>query len=264
LKNKAKVKAILDKACNRYNKPDFIKDDPISIPHLFNKKQDIEIMGFFAAILAWGRRSTIINKCHELIERMDHQPYDFVCGATDREMQRIPGFKHRTFKDIDLLYFLSFLSFHYHKHESLESAFTKPLKSSDKNVSPALIHFKSYFFSLEHPERTKKHISSPETNSSCKRLNMFLRWMVRKDEKGVDFGIWKGITPSQLLCPLDVHVARSARNLGLLNRKYNDYKAVIELSDNLRQLDPEDPVRYDFALFGLSMNDLNDKTLKLI
>jgi len=251
------LRSFLDDKVSQFDNPDFIQDDPVSIPHLFTKKQDIEIAGFFAAIFAWGIRKTIINKCKLLLQLMDNAPYDFCLNHTENDLKKMEGFCHRTFNDTDLLYFISFFKFHYSKNKSLETAFfnhktIEPFNNSV--VEKSLNYFYQYFFSLEDiPERTRKHIASPAKNSSCKRLNMFLRWMVRNDEKGVDFGIWKNISPSQLICPVDVHVARVSRHFGLLQRKPVDWLAAIELTEELKKFDPEDPVKYDFALFGLGV-----------
>lgn len=249
------LKEFLDGKVNEYNQPQFVDNDPILIPHLFQYKQDIEVMGFFAAIFAWGQRKTIINKCKELIDRMDGAPYDFIRNHKDADLKSLLNFKHRTFNDTDLLYFVSFFQFHYRSNDSLEDAF---LIGQDGEVpfsiEIALNRFKTYFFSLaDFPSRTKKHISSPFQKSTCKRLNMFLRWMVRRDDKGVDFGIWNRITPAQLICPCDVHVERVARKLGLLTLDKINWKAALELTANLRTLDANDPVKYDFALFGLGV-----------
>ncbi|MDZ4807998.1 MAG: TIGR02757 family protein [Bacteroidota bacterium] len=245
-----------------YNQPSFIKDDPISVPHLFTKKQDIEIAGFFAAMFAWGNRTTIINKSKELMQLMDNAPHDFCLNHSPKELKGLTHFKHRTFSTTDLLYFIEFFKTHYSKNKSLETAFTphpQPLSINGEggntpNIEDALKHFYHYFFSLEHvPDRTKKHIATPERKSSCKRLNMFLRWMVRNDNKGVDFGMWKNISPSQLICPLDLHVVRVAKRLNLLQRKQTDWLAALELTEFLRTLDKNDPVKYDFALFGMGV-----------
>jgi len=251
------LKSFLDDKVSQFDNPDFIQEDPVSIPHLFTKNQDIEIAGFVAAIFAWGIRKTIINKCKLLLQLMDNAPYDFCLNHTENDLKKMEGFCHRTFNDTDLLYFISFFKFHYSKNKSLETAFfnhktIEPFNNSV--VEKSLNYFYQYFFSLEDiPERTRKHIASPAKNSSCKRLNMFLRWMVRNDEKGVDFGIWKKISPSQLICPVDVHVARVSRHFGLLQRKPVDWLAAIELTEELKKFDPEDPVKYDFALFGLGV-----------
>jgi uncharacterized protein (TIGR02757 family) len=252
----ASLKKFLDTKVNEYNTPAFIEPDPVSIPHLFSKKQDIEIAGFFAAIFAWGNRTTIINKSKQLMQFMDYAPHEFCMSHDSKDLKRLIGFKHRTFNDTDLLYFIQFLKHHYSKSNSLESAFF--LKPSDKEsaVEHGLKHFYNYFFYLEDaPQRTRKHIASPAKNSTCKRLNMFLRWMVRKDNKGVDFGIWRKISPAQLICPVDVHVARVARHFKLLQRKATDWQTALELTNNLRELDANDPVKYDFALFSLGVTE---------
>jgi uncharacterized protein (TIGR02757 family) len=247
--NAQKLKDFFDRKVDEYDQPSFIKNDPVCIPHLFRKKQDIEIAGFFAAIFAWGSRTIIINKSTELVKRMDNAPYDFITNHTDRDLLKLIGFKHRTFNDTDLLYFVEFLNHHYSTNKTLETAFTK----WGDSVEAMLAGFHHYFFSLEHvPPRTKKHIASPEKNSTCKRLNMFLRWMVRQNS-AVDFGIWKKISPAQLVCPVDLHVARVAKRFGLLHRKQTDWNAALELTEYLRTLDPADPVKYDFALFGLGV-----------
>lgn len=269
----------LDSKVEQYNRPEFIANDPICIPHLFAKKQDIEIAGFFAAILAWGQRKTIINKCKELLARMDNSPHDFILNHQDTDLKQLLHFKHRTFNDTDLLYFIAFFKAHYVKFNSLEHAFIPEnvfqngyletisnLPSIEMSsamcfvgdlnftIEQSLNYFRSYFFSLEDfPHRTKKHISSPAQKSTCKRLNMFLRWMVRKDTKGVDFGIWETLKPEHLICPCDVHVDRVGRLLSLITRKQTDWLTAIELTNNLKQFDHSDPVKYDFALFGLGV-----------
>lgn len=250
----SELKDFLDEKSDLYNQPGFIENDPISIPHSFRKKQDIEIAGLFAAILAWGQRTTIIKKCRELIERMDNDPYEFVLNHNPRDLKVFNDFKHRTFNPIDTLYFIKFLRWFYGSHASLEEAFL--LSAEDKNVGDALVSFNRLFFSLEdYPRRTQKHIATPERKSTCKRLNMYLRWMVRKDGRGVDFGIWNSITPSQLICPCDLHVDRVARRLKLIRRKQTDWITATELTSSLQRLDPTDPVKYDFALFGLGIEE---------
>jgi uncharacterized protein (TIGR02757 family) len=242
----------LNHKVEQYNTVNFIANDPISIPHRFSKKQDIEIAGFFAAIFAWGNRTIIINKCNELLKLMDDAPYDFILHHQPADLKRLLYFKHRTFNGTDLLYLIQFFKGHFEKHSSLETAFVQGLTKKQATVENGLNGFFSEVFKLQEvSERTKKHIAAPMKNSSCKRLNMFLRWMVRKDDKGVDFGIWKKISPSQLVCPIDVHVARVTRRFNLLERKQTDWLAALELTDNLRKFDPQDPVKYDFALFGL-------------
>jgi len=247
---KGELRDFLNSKVIQYNQPSFIKDDPISVPHLFSKKQDVEIAGFFAAVFAWGNRTIIINKSKELMRLMDMAPYDFIVHHTDNDLKKLLAFKHRTFNTTDLLYFIELLRHHYQNHLSLEDAFTR----YGNTVEEMLISFHHYFFSLEEvPQRTKKHIATPEKKGNCKRLNMFLRWMVRKDNVGVDFGIWKNIKPAQLICPVDLHVARVAKRFNLLRRKQIDWQAAMELTEYLRELDPEDPVKYDFALFGLGV-----------
>ena len=248
--NKKDLKKFLDTKVDLYNQPSFINDDPICIPHLFTQKQDIEIAGFFAAIFAWGNRATIIQKSKELMRLMNMRPYEFCVNQNAKRLKKLSEFKHRTFNFTDLLYFIEFFKYHYSKNESLETAFTM----HGDTIEKMLTGFHHYFFSLEHvPDRTKKHISSPEKNSTCKRLNMFLRWMVRQDNNGVDLGIWKKINPAQLICPVDVHVARVSRRFNLLKRKQTDWQAALELTNNLKQFDKNDPVKYDFALFALGV-----------
>ena len=244
----------LNKKVDEYNQPFFIGPDPICIPHLFTKKQDIEIAGFFAAIFAWGNRTTIINKSKELMQLMDNAPHEFCLHHKPSDLKTLLNFKHRTFNPTDLLYFIDFFQHHYNENESLESAFTHAIKKNDATIENGLNGFYDYFFSLENvPKRTLKHIASPAKKASCKRLNMYLRWMVRDDNKGVDFGIWKAISPSQLVIPLDLHVARVARHFGLLKRKPTDWLAAIELTETMRMLDKKDPAKYDFALFALGV-----------
>ena len=239
---------LLNLKYEQYNKPNFIEEDPIQIPHRFHKKQDVEIAGLFAATLAWGQRKTIINKCTTLLDRMDNQPFDFVKNSTNSDLKSLLGFKHRTFNEIDVLYFVDFLKRVYQNHDSLEDVvFGKTQKTYD-----GLIDLNTYFKNSDnYPSRTGKHLSSPIKGSACKRLNMYFRWMVRTE--GVDLGIWKHTTPSELICPMDVHVIRVASKLNLLSREKSDWKAAIELTENLKQIDPNDPVKYDFSLFGLGV-----------
>jgi uncharacterized protein (TIGR02757 family) len=249
-----KLKQFLNRKVDEYNQPSFIVPDPVSIPHLFSKKQDIEIAAFFASIFAWGNRTTIINKSMELMGLMKNTPHDFITGHSEKDLMRLLQFKHRTFNSTDLLCFILFLKHHYQQSGTLETAFTNWMSKKDGNIEKALIGFHHYFFSVQDsPVRTKKHIATPEKNSTCKRLNMFLRWMVRKDDRGVDFGIWQSISPSQLICPIDVHVARVARRLNLIDRKQLDWQTALELTANLRKFDRNDPVKYDFALFGIGV-----------
>ena len=244
------LQRFLDRKVVEYDRPSFIADDPISIPHSFVARQDIEIAGFFAAVFSWGNRTTIIRKSTELMQLMDNAPHHFILRHTDRQVRKMLAFKHRTFNPTDLLYFIEFFRHHYRRYDSLEDAFLPA--DGDWEAGAALSAFHHYFFSLEDvPPRTRKHIATPERNSSCKRLNMFLRWMVRRDPNGVDFGLWQRIPTSRLICPLDLHVARVARRFGLLTRTPTDWTAALELTGRLALLDPLDPVKYDFALFAL-------------
>jgi uncharacterized protein (TIGR02757 family) len=263
MKGAEDIRAFLDRKVEEYNRPSFITDDPICIPRRYTNKQDIEIAGFFAAIFSWGNRTTIIRKSRELMQLMDDAPYDFVRQHQEKDLRRLLDFRHRTFNATDLLFFIAFFKAHYADFGSLEDAFLRPWERKGRapavrpggwEAEEALSAFRHYFFSVEEaPPRTYKHISTPEKNSSCKRLNMFLRWMVRSDDRGVDFGIWKKISPARLICPLDLHVARVAKRFGLLSRKPTDWQAALELTERLSRLDPEDPVKYDFALFGLGV-----------
>lgn len=251
----------LDSCVDRYNEPGFIPADPISIPHQFSQLQDQEIMGFWVSMLAWGQRKTILKSAHRLIELMEGEPYRFIVEHEEQDRARFAEFKHRTFQYTDTLYFLAFLQWYYRQHDSLEYAFSQYIRPEDEHIGPALIGFHDYFFSLpDAPRRTRKHIATPARKSSCKRLNMFMRWMVRKDDRGVDLGCWNTIRPAQLMMPLDVHVDRIARRLGLLERKQRDWLAVEELTTRLREFDPDDPVKYDFALFGLGVMEKDKGT----
>jgi uncharacterized protein (TIGR02757 family) len=247
-----KIYDLLEEKYNSYSKTSFIDDDPISIPHQYSKLQDIEITAFWTAILSWGQRKTIINKSKELFALMDNAPHDFILNHSEKDLIRFKDFKHRTFNFDDTLCFIYFLKFHYSHNDSLETAFLNENKFS--SIDQSLNHFKNYFFSdIKYLDRTKKHISSPNRKSTCKRLNMFLRWMVRKDNNNVDFGIWKKIKPSDLKIPFDVHVDRVARQLKLLERKQKDWQTVLELTNTLAIYDGTDPVKYDYALFGMGV-----------
>lgn len=269
------IKEFLDAKADLYNRPSFIERDPISIPHRFSRQQDIEIMGFWSAVLAWGQRPVILKKATELVEHMDGVPYDFIRNHQESDLKRFLAFKHRTFNATDALYFLHFFRRYYQTNDSLEDAFVLDstslkagasdlLTSGPESLAPAfrlvepveqaLITFHDRFCCDPFfPDRTRKHIATPARNSSCKRLLMFLRWMVRQDDRGVDFGLWTRLCPDQLIMPIDVHVNRVARRLGLLTRPQTDWKAALELTEALRRFDPTDPVRYDFALFGLGV-----------
>jgi uncharacterized protein (TIGR02757 family) len=257
------LKKFLDEKAAQYNRPEFISIDPVSIPHLFQKKQDIEIAGFFAATLAWGLRKTIISKCKELMTYMRWSPHEFILNASERELLPLLSFKHRTFNNTDLTYFVEWFRWFYKDNNSLEDAFARFITPEDETVEKALIGFHELFFSLpESPARTQKHIATPARNSTCKRITMYLRWMVRKDNNGVDFGIWKKIKMNQLVCPVDVHVERVARNLGLIHpTKQVNWKTALELTQKLKEFDPKDPVKYDFALFGMGVMENFGKEL---
>lgn len=247
----------LDKALAYYNRQEFISSDPISVPHLFSKRTDIEIAGLFAAIFSWGQRPTIIAKSLELMRRMDNAPSDFILNHQAHDLKKLLGFVHRTFNDTDLLYLVDFLRRHYSENNSLESAFLIEQTAGlnvDQLAYKRLAAFHERVFSAAYaPQRTRKHIATPVSHSSCKRLNMYLRWMVRKDASGVDFGLWKNIKASELIMPMDLHVQRVATRLGLLPAEKSDWKHALFLTQKLRQFDPLDPVKYDFALFGLGV-----------
>lgn len=245
------LKAFLDEKAELFNRPSFITNDPVSIPHMFSKKQDIEVAGLFAAVLAWGQRVTIIRKCGELMQWMDNDPYNFVIHHRPKDLKPFEDFRHRTFNGTDALYFIAALKSIYAIFPSLEDAFLT--SGVNTTVEKGLIKFHQLFFAPDHPHRTEKHLPTPERKSTCKRINMYLRWMVRSDNKGVDFGLWDRISPSQLICPCDLHVDRVARKLKLIKRKQTDWLTALELTQNLRRYDAEDPVKYDFALFGLGI-----------
>lgn len=247
-------KLFLDEKIRLYHQPFFIANDPISIPHQFSKPQDIEISGFFAAILAWGNRTTIINSCKKLLKLMDDSPHQFITQHQPQDLKPFLSFVHRTFNATDLLYFIFVLQQHYLQHDSLEPAFG-PFDKTSWNVKQNLIQFHHYFFSFEHPQRTLKHIATPQRKSACKRLNMFLRWMVRNDEKGVDFGLWRNIKPDQLVVPLDVHVATVAHRLGLIPSEKSNWDNAEQLTNLLKTWNPNDPCIYDFALFSLGVEE---------
>lgn len=249
------LKKVLDEKVRLYNQPSFIKGDPIQVPRRFSKKQDIEIAGLFAAVLAWGNRTSIINSSNKIMQWMDESPHDFILHHKDTDLKRMLGFAHRTFNTTDLLYFIEFLQYHYSNYNNLEDAFVPAKSYKEDTVEQALVHFHNYFFSIEHPERTRKHISTPARKSACKRINMYLRWMVRKDKAGVDFGIWRKISPRQLVCPLDVHVGRVAFRLGLIENDKSNWQNAVSLTKSLREFNPEDPAIYDYALFGLGAEE---------
>jgi len=245
----SELKEFLDEKVDLYLRADFVGDDPISIPHQFEKKEDIEISAFLSATIAWGRRAMIMKNAKRMMLIMDNSPYDFIMNASDKEIKNSLDFCHRTFQGIDLHTFIQGLRNIYQNHNGLEACFYTNKEDMSKGISD----FKKTFFSIEHPLRSEKHISDPLRGSAAKRLIMFLRWMVRSNKEGVDFGIWKSLNPAQLSCPLDVHTANVGRKLGLIKRKANDWKTVKELDVHLRKFCPEDPAKYDFALFGLGV-----------
>ena len=247
----SELKEFLNSKVSQFNNPNFIESDPISIPHKFQIKEDIEIAGFLAATIAWGNRKSIIKNANKMMGYMGNSPYDFVMSHTYKQLAPLGNFVHRTFNGIDFQTFINSLKNVYINHGGLESLFSRP--SKDKFLQGNISNFKSVFFEVDHLVRTEKHVSDPLKGSAAKRINMYLRWMIREDNQGVDFGIWKNISPSLLSCPLDVHSGNVARKLGLLKRKQNDAKAVLELDTSLRKLDKNDPVKYDFALFGLGV-----------
>ena len=248
---KDEIKAFLEEKVQQYESFDFIEVDPILIPHQFSQKEDIEISGFLAATIAWGNRKSIINNAQKMMALMDQAPYDFIINHKEDDLERFEGFVHRTFNADDLRYFVKALRYIYQEHQGLEQLFTR--YATAQSLQRAIHQFKQVFFSLPHQQRTQKHVSDPLKGSAAKRLNMYLRWMVRSNKNGVDFGLWKSLHPRQLSCPLDVHSGNVARKLKLLKRKQNDGKALAELDTALRQMDAEDPVKFDYALFGLGV-----------
>jgi uncharacterized protein (TIGR02757 family) len=248
---KTELKEFLEEKVEKYNRLDFIEHDPISIPHRFTSKEDIEISGFLAATIAWGNRTMILRNANRMMAYMDDSPYDFILHHSESDLERISTVIHRTFNAADFIYFIKALKHIYKTQNGLEGVFNQ--YRTEDSLQPAIHHFRNKFFELPHNSRTMKHISDPFKGSAAKKLNMYLRWMIRKDNRGVDFGLWKSISPSILSCPLDVHSGNVARKFGLLTRKQNDSKAVFELDTNLRKMDSEDPVKYDFALFGLGV-----------
>jgi uncharacterized protein (TIGR02757 family) len=248
---KPELKEFLDEKVELYDRPAFIESDPISIPHQYTKKQDIEIAGFLAATIAWGNRKMILRNANRMMELLDHSPYEFIMNSSNDEKEMINRFIHRTFNSTDLIYFLKALQNIYRHKGGLETIFNT--YQTEDSLQPAIHAFHNIFFELSHEKRIEKHVSDPFKGSAAKKLNMYLRWMIRKDVKGVDFGLWESIPPSVLSCPLDVHSGNVARKLGILLRKQNDAKAVSELDTILRTFDKDDPAKYDFALFGLGV-----------
>ena len=247
------LKEFLDEKADFYEQKQFIQNDPILIPHKFDSKLDTEISGFLISIISWGNRKSIINSGYKIIDLLDHSPSDFILNHSYNDLKKINGSIHRTFNSEDLVYFIKSLKNIYTNYSGIEGIMSNP--SNGENLQERISNFKKIFFQLNHKKRTKKHLPDPLNGSAAKRFNMFLRWMVRSNKKGVDFGLWKSISPSQLSCPLDIHTGNIARKLGLLKRAQNDYLAVNELDKKLREMDIEDPVKYDFALFGLGVNE---------
>lgn len=247
----SELKDFLDEKVNLYNNPKFIESDPIQIPHQFSKKEDIEIAGFLAATIAWGNRKSIIKNATQMMDLLDHSPFEFITQHEASDLEKLSPFVHRTFNGNDFMQFIKSLQHIYKNHKGLEAVFSK--YGEKDSLQQSIHHFKKVFFEIPHLERTQKHVSDPLKNSAAKRINMYLRWMIRNDNNGVDFGIWETLSPSQLSCPLDIHSGNVARKLGLLSRKQNDGKALAELDKALRKLDVNDPVKYDFALFGLGI-----------
>lgn len=245
------LKEFLEEKYYLYNNTSFLETDPLGIPHKFSKKEDIEIAGFLTATIAWGQRKTILSNAQKLMTWMDHSPHEFILNHSPKDLHSFKKFVHRTFNGVDCVFFIKSLKHIYLKHNGLESAFSAGLNPNDENIKNAISGFRKLFLETPHLQRSRKHISNPESKSGSKRLCMFLRWMVRNDKKGVDFGIWKKIKPSQLCLPLDIHTGNVSRKLGLLKRTQNDWQAVEEITRVLKQFDKNDPVKYDFALFGL-------------
>nr|WP_315173728.1 TIGR02757 family protein [uncultured Flavobacterium sp.] len=249
--NSSELKSFLDEKVLQYNTLDFIESDPVQIPHLFSQKEDIEIAGFLSATIAWGNRKMIIKNSQRMMDLMGNAPYDFVMSHSETDLERLENFVHRTFNGQDFTSFIKSLQHIYKNHNGLEAVFS--VNKEAHSMQKSIHEFKKIFFEIPHQYRTQKHISDPLNNSAAKRINMYLRWMIRQDNKGVDLGIWKNISPALLSCPLDVHSGNVARKLGILTRKQNDGKALTELDLKLREFDVEDPVKYDFALFGLGV-----------
>jgi uncharacterized protein (TIGR02757 family) len=247
------LKSFLDYKVDLYNRPEFIPDDPVSVPHLFHLKEDIEIAGFLTAVISWGQRKTIIKNARRWMALMEDSPFDYVMNSSAVDQKNLLSFIHRTFNGEDCQYFIQSLRQLYQNYDGLEQALLYPATAGEMNVKIMLSRLKQRFFESPHLPRSAKHLPDPMKGSAAKRMNMFLRWMVRKDDRGVDFGLWNRIRMDQLYCPLDVHSGDAARKLGLLSRKQNDWKAVEELTGSLRKMDPADPVRYDYALFGIDM-----------
>ena len=251
--NKSDLKELLEKNYHKYNTLDFIKTDPIQVPHSFSRTENIEISAFLTATIAWGRREMIIKNAIKMVEILNNNPYDFIMNASTKDFENIENFVHRTFQHVDFVFFLKSLQNIYKNHGGLRSVFYNGYKKN-QNIKESIIHFRNVFFSIPQQTRTQKHIANVQKNSAAKRLNLFLMWLIRKDKIGVHFGLWNEFNTADLMLPLDVHTAKMSRALELLARKQNDWKAVEELTNNLKQFDPKDPVKYDFAIFGLDLD----------
>ena len=251
--NKELLREFLEEKYNLYNNSSFSESDPISVPHQFSKKEDIEIAAFLTATIAWGQRTTIIKNANALMQRMDYSPHEFIISAEGKDLKSFVNFKHRTFNGEDCIFFILSLRNIYQKHGGLQKSFVVGEKKKGLKIEESISTFRDIFFEIPHLVRTTKHISDPGRNSAAKRINMFLRWMVRKDKRGVDFGLWNQLKSGELVCPLDIHSGNTARKLGILKRNQNDWIAAIELTEKLKEFDPVDPVKYDFALFGLGV-----------
>lgn len=255
----SELKSLLDEFVDKYNRQDFIPDDPIAIPHRFNVKEDIEISGFLTALIAWGSRVAIIKAASSLMDLLDNDPYNFIRNFHKNELNRFNNFVYRTMKPDDVKFLIKALREIWEKHGGLEKLFVSGLRSDDENVFNAISNLRKEFLKTDHLKRSEKHLANPDAGSAAKRINLFLRWMVRSDNRGVDFGIWKRIKTDMLICPLDIHSGNTARALNLLNRKANDRQAALILTKRLKDLDPDDPVKYDFALFGIGVSGVIPK-----
>jgi uncharacterized protein (TIGR02757 family) len=256
------VKQLLEEAYERYARPDFVHADPVQVPRAFPRREDAEIMGFLTATIAWGQRTTIISNAFRMARLMDQRPFDFVMNADERDLSRLAGFAHRTFNASDLEHFVLALRHLHVTYGGLEEAFL--LEGRFDDAITAITRFRQRFFERDHLPRTRKHVADPSRGSNAKRINMFLRWMVRPDDRGIDLGLWDRIPIPALMVPLDVHTGRTARGLGLLTRKQDDARSVIELTENLRQLDPLDPIKYDIALFALGVEGQRVQTRRVV
>lgn len=249
------LKEHLDFKADLYNNQNFIEFDPVQIPHSFSLKEDIEISAFLSATVAWGNRKSVIRSAKKMVELMGNSPYDFVMSHTAYDLEKLDGFVHRTFNANDFKTFIKGLRHIYLNHGGLEQVFAS--NQLDNYLHHSINQFKKKFFEIDHEPRTQKHVADPYTNSAAKRIHLFLRWMVRKDNRGVDLGIWNSINPAILSCPLDVHSGNVARDLGIIHRNQNDGKALAELDLMLRTFDSLDPVKYDYALFGIGAFEKN-------